>query len=146
MRMPSLLTRSNSNSRRSSGAECVSAACVMVTTEMTWAEICCACGSRWMSEIMPIQAVMLTVVRVPSSRKVRQNRPLFSRARLISGTSFILPRQRSARLSVRDEHVAQAPYGLDEQRARWIWFDQFAQARNLHVQAAVEHFVRSEER
>ena len=78
MRMPSLLTRSNSNSRRNSGAEWVRAAVVMVTTEMTWEAICCACGARCTTLIMPTQAAMLSVVSTPSNRKVRQNRPLFN--------------------------------------------------------------------
>ena len=43
--------------------------------------------------------------------------------------------------AVRDEHVAEAPDSLDEARAARIRFDQLAQARDLHVEAAVEHFV-----
>src|SRR5690606_25338211 len=46
-----------------------------------------------------------------------------------------------ARLSFRDEHVAQAPDRLDVERARWVGFDQLAQARDLHVERTVEHFV-----
>src|SRR5476649_2716730 len=46
-----------------------------------------------------------------------------------------------ARLPLRDEHIAQAPDGLDVQRAGRVGLDQLAQARDLHVQAAVEYFV-----
>ncbi len=37
-----------------------------------------------------------------------------------------------------DEDVAEAPHGLDERRLGGIRFDQLAQARNLHVDRAVE--------
>src|SRR5690606_16488090 len=39
------------------------------------------------------------------------------------------------------EDVAQAPHGLDEHRFGRIRLDQLAQARDLHVETAVEGFV-----
>src|SRR5438132_10954176 len=43
--------------------------------------------------------------------------------------------------SVRDEDVAQAPDRLNEARLGRIRFDQLAQPRDLHVQAAIERLV-----
>ena len=81
MRMPSLLTSSNSSSLRRSVAEWVSAARVMVTTEITSSAVCLTCGPRWTALIMPIHDAIDSVVRSPSSRKVRQNRPLLNQHR-----------------------------------------------------------------
>src|SRR5690554_6717089 len=43
--------------------------------------------------------------------------------------------------TIRYENVAKAPDRLDENRLGWIWLDQFAQAGNLHIEAAIESFV-----
>ncbi len=43
-----------------------------------------------------------------------------------------------SRVAVWNEDVTDAPHGLQVARRSGIFFDQFAQARDLHVQAAVE--------
>jgi HAMP domain-containing protein len=80
MRMPSFETSSNRSSRRSSGAEWVNAALVMVTTETRSSAVCSTCGPRWKRLMMPIQQAIDSVVSTDSSRKVRQNRPLLAQA------------------------------------------------------------------
>src|SRR4051812_30311557 len=42
---------------------------------------------------------------------------------------------------VRYENVAEAPDGLDMRRMRGIFLDDLPQARDLHVDGAVEHLV-----
>src|SRR5260221_5565581 len=46
-----------------------------------------------------------------------------------------------ARCAVGDEHVAEPPYGLDMARVRVVFLDDLAQARDLHVDRAVEHAI-----
>jgi hypothetical protein len=90
MRMPSFDTSSNSSSVRRSGAEWVSAALVRVTTDTSSSAVCSACGPRWNTLIMPIHDAIDRPVRKESSRKVRQNRPLFMRPnRRLRGVSDI---------------------------------------------------------
>src|SRR5690606_24052832 len=95
---------------------------------------------------------MLAAMKKASRKKVRQNRPLFIQLSLLGeeeGMRSLWRRYgipcmkvcRSARLAFRDENITEAPHGLDVQRCRGIGFDQFAQARDLHVQAAIENFV-----
>src|SRR4051794_9947619 len=140
--MPSLLARSNSSSRREAGAEWSRAERVMVTMETTWAAIWSARGVRSTMRMLTTHAAMLTAIRKASRKKVRQYSPLVIQAKRAGRASMrTLRPTASTRLSFRYEYVAQSPDRLDVQRVGRIGLDQLAQARDLHVQAAVEHFV-----
>src|SRR5690606_28077542 len=155
MRMPSLLARSNSSSRRRSGAEWVRAVRVMVTMEITCAAIWLARGVCSTMRKLATQAAMLAAIVNASRKKVRQNSPLLSHVsrfddtvmrasfggKEMSGGMDGSPGLWSAWLAFGDEDITEPPDGLDVQRRRWIGFDQLAQARDLHVEAAVEDFV-----
>ncbi|CAM2169518.1 hypothetical protein BLAT2472_11146 [Burkholderia latens] len=120
---------------------------VSFTTATSWSATRCARGSRSITRKLWNHAARLTEISSAISRKVRQNSPpnascrrrrSIRMGRAVGGRNRKEGRSGSA---VRDEHVAEAPDGLDETRAARIGFDQLAQARDLHVEAAVEHFV-----
>src|SRR5450830_313814 len=140
--MPSLLARSNSSSRRDDGAEWSRAERVMVTMDTTCAAIWSARGVRSTMRKLTTQATMLAAIRKASRKKVRQYSPLPSQAKRVGRTSmWLTQRSVSTRLSFRNEDVAQSPDRLDIQGIGRIRFNQLAQARDLHVQAAVEYLV-----
>src|SRR6218665_2148825 len=106
---------------------------------------CCAASSARGSASSALkvccQASTPPASRMGSRTKVRQNRFSASWGRdtgsVHSVRSGLLRSQSSARF-VGHEHIADAPDGLDVARLCRISLEQLAQARDLHVQAAVE--------
>src|SRR5690606_28953993 len=97
---------------------------------------------------------MLTTIMKVSRKKVRQNSPLLSQPRRLRQNCPFFSRRGRGRVrgmkkqtrqlswaTFRNEDIAQAPDGLDIERIGRIRLDQFAQAGDLYIQAAVEYFV-----
>src|SRR5580698_10148166 len=108
----------------------------------------CARGSRSITRKLWNHAARLTAISSAISRKVRQKRPPNASVRrrrsirmrpTCRGADNAL-RANSGR-AVGDEHVTETPDGLNEAGAARVGFDQLAQTRDLHVEAAVEHLV-----
>src|SRR5690606_28100203 len=122
---------------------------VMLTAVMTRCAIWLARGPSSRLKNTCSHAPRLTSIRAASSRKVRPNSPSLSReVRFRKILRKLGTRRRScpsragwSAAAIRDEYVAQSPDRLDKYRLGRIGFDQLAQTRNLHVQAAIEGFV-----
>ncbi len=73
----------------------------------------------------------------------QQREPPEQRARQERHGGALSGRRRGSRNRVvgRDEHVAEAPHGLQVARVRRIGLDQLAQPRYLNVDRAIEHVV-----
>src|SRR5258708_10299016 len=108
----------------------------------------CARGSPSITRKLWNHAASLTAISSAISRKVRQKRPPNASVRKRRSIRMGPSRQErettagtTASRAVGDEDVAEAPHRLDEARAARIGFDQLAQTRDLHVEAAVEHLI-----
>src|SRR6266849_1125474 len=154
--MPSRSASSESSSRRSSGWELTSAVRVMLTMLTRFCEICRARGSTSEARKISNQAMVVASTSAASRMKVRHrserghktNVPRHNGFTVMAsdlgehkGTCPLVRPMRSLRLAVGHEDVAEPPHGLDVGGRRGILLDELPEARDLHVDRAVEHFV-----
>src|SRR5437868_6615160 len=165
IRTPSWSARVLISDTRVMASEYTSAARVRFTSEAIWWAVWIARGSYSSARKVCSQATVQPTSSSTSKKKVRQKRLSPRCSRFLRRRAPMLPRglgsvpwvlsssglgwvvwgpmpaatsvSASGR-AVRHEHVADAPDRLDVARRRGVGFDQFAQARDLHVQAAVE--------
>src|SRR5574343_151077 len=159
MRTPSWSAMVLMSETRAIASACTSAARLRLTSEAICCAVCSVRGSNSSSRSVCSQARMLPTSSTPSRKKVRQNRfrPTRlrgSRRRSVASSGAGLVASGSARRgfgmerattgagvsarAVRHEDVAHTPHGLDVAWRSSVVLDQLAQARDLHVQAAVE--------
>ena len=140
MRTPYSRPMSRSVSRRS----CVSAAssaarsacsCTILVS-LNWRASSAARSWR-KNRIVAASAIATTAI------SSRVSRPNSERGQSVTRAAAVAARGRRCRrrVVVGNEHVAEAPDGLDVARIRGIGLDQLAQPRHLHVDRAVEHLV-----
>src|SRR5512135_2446544 len=99
----------------------------MFTTDTTCWAMFCARGARSKTRKLWIQAPRLATISRRTRSSVRQKS---------DGE-----RMTASGLAVRNEHVPKSPDGLDVARLRGVGLDDLPQARDLHVEAAVERLV-----
>src|SRR5713101_2111862 len=140
--MPSRSASSESSSWRRSGWEVIRAVRVMLTMLTRFCEICRARGSTSYARKIPNQAAVVASTSAASRMKVRHRS---ERGQNLNAMTHSPPRpslqMSSLHLPVGHEDVAEPPHGLDISGMRGILLDELAQARDLHVDRAVEHLV-----
>src|SRR5690606_4733320 len=123
----------------------------MLTAVVTRCAICNARGPSSMLKKTCSHAPRLTSIRLASSRNERLNSPrrirgVLTAPRCLVEEDMVLLAQwtmhpRNLLTAVGNKYIPQAPYSLDEYRFGRVGFDQFAQPRDLDVEAPVEGLV-----
>src|SRR5260364_318676 len=121
----SIIRLNGSRAAGKSGCAYCTAARVSLTMDANCNATRCACGSRSRMRTPSTHAARLAETNSAISKTVRRNSP---------------PQMISRNL-IRDKYISQSPHRLNKAGIARILFNQFAQPRDLHIQAAVEHFI-----